>query len=232
MRAKQVSLTARVRTEVGKTAARKLRAAGLVPAVIYGKGVDPLPVSVEAAAFARAVPESAWHSTLINLQVEHPGGDGGNGRSAETRTVIVADVQRNPLRSGPESLLAIDFHQISLQETIRAHVPIVAVGESPGVKLGGVLEYILHEVEVECLPTVLPDHLEADISQMEIGDSFRVRDLKVAPEVKVLEPEDEVLLVVAPPTKPVETVTPPTETGAVVTETPEPEVVRKESREE
>ena len=236
MRAKQVELTAQVRTEVGKKAARYLRAAGRVPAVVYGRGLDPLPVSVEADAFARAVPESAWRSTLISLQLEGLPAQRGrkSARSAKDShpTVIIADVQRHPLRQDPSGILAIDFHQISLQEAIKARVPVISIGESPGVKLGGVLEHTMHDVEVECLPASLPDRLEADISGLSIGDTFRVKDLPPMPDVKILADEEDVLLVVAPPAKAPEPEPIPVEEGAVVTETPEPEVVGKEEGEE
>jgi large subunit ribosomal protein L25 len=231
MRAKQVDLTAQVRTEVGARAARTLRAAGRVPAVVYGRGRQPIPVSVEATAFARALPESAWRSTLISLQLEGLPAQRGKKKDSHP-TVIIADVQRHPLRQDPSGILAIDFHQISLQETIKARVRVISIGESPGVKLGGVLEHIMHDVEVECLPTALPDRLEADVSGLDIGDTFRARDLKPISDVKILTHEDDVLLVVAPPAKVVEPEPVPTEVGAVVAETAEPELIGKEEGEQ
>ena len=231
MRAKQVELTAQVRTEVGKKAAKNLRAAGRVPAVVYGRGRQPIPVSVETAAFARALPASAWRSTLISLQLEGLPAQRGKRKDSHP-TVIIADVQRHPLRQDPSGILAIDFHQISLQEAIKARVRVISIGESPGVKLGGVLEHIMHDVEVECLPTALPDHLEADISALDIGDTFRARDLKPISDVKILTHDDDVLLVVAPPAKVVEPEPTPAEIGAVVAATAEPELIGKEEGEE
>jgi len=230
MRAKQVELGATMRVETGKSAARKLRAQGQIPAVVYGRGIDPMPVTVDATEFTRALPESAWRSTLINLKVAPAEGEGkGKKRSDSQETVIIAEVQRHPVR---QSLLAVDFHRISLKETIRARVPVVAIGESPGVKLGGVLEQTMHEVEVECLPTALPDHVEADISNLEIGDTFRVKDLGEIPDATILSDPEDLLLVVAPPTKAPTVEAAPEEIGAVVTEAPEPEVIGEKKEEE
>ena len=166
MKARQVELTVEMRTEVGKRGAKGVRASGRIPAVVYGRGVKPVPVAVEAAAFARALPESAWRSTLINLRLEGAAPEAGKapGRAgrkssspraglageadAPPATVMIADVQRDLLRQDASGILAIDFHRVSLQEMVRAHVPVIAVGESPGVKLGGVLEHILHDIEV------------------------------------------------------------------------------------
>ncbi len=228
MRAKQVELVAAVRAETGKSAAKKLRARGRIPAVVYGRGMDPLAVTVDAAEFSRALPESAWRSTLINLKLAD---EEGKERAKSAETVIIADVQRHPVR---RDLLALDFHRVSLQETIRAHVSVIATGESPGVKLGGVLEHAMHEVEVECLPTALPDHLEADISNLEIGDTFRVKDLGEIPDVAILSDPEDLILVVAPPTKAAAVEAESEEIGAVVTEAPEPEVIgeKKEAKEE
>jgi large subunit ribosomal protein L25 len=94
-----------------------------------------------------------------------------------------------------------------------------------------VLEHILHEIEVECLPTALPDHVEADVSGLDIGDTCRVKDLEAIPDVKILAHDDDVLLVVAPPTKAPEAAPAPTEAATVVAETPEPEVIRKKEEE-
>ena len=109
----------------------------------------------------------------------------------------------------------------------------MAVGESPGVKIGGILEHITHEVTVECMPTDMPDRLEADISGTNIGGSVRVRDLTPPDGVTVITPEDDVLLVVAPPVR-VEELEPVAEVeeGAVVEEAPEPEVIGEEETKE
>jgi large subunit ribosomal protein L25 len=215
LRSRQIELPVSVRTEVGKAAAGRLRRSGLIPAVIYGRGIQSQPLSVEAAAFARAIPENAWYSTVIRLRVQ-----GDSGESLPT--VMITEVQRDLTRG---RVLSIDFHRISLQEAVRAHVPVVPVGHSAGVRLGGILEQIVHEVEVECLPTSLPDHLEVEVSELMIGDVVRVRDLKLPPGVRLMTAADEAVLLVAPPARAEEAAPAPAAAEAVVAETEEPQVI-------
>ncbi len=223
MRAHQVEIPVNLRSAVGKSAARRLRAAGQIPAVIYGRGIGSQPVSVDAATFSRAVPEGAWFSTLLQLRVE------GEEDAAARPSVMIAEVQQDPVR---QRLLSIDFHRISLREKVHTHVPVIHVKQSPGVRRGGILEHISHEVTVECLPAEIPDHLEADISGLEIGDAIRVKDLELPPGVRILSPSDDIVFLVAPPVRIEEVAAPAAEEGAVVPEKAEPEVIReRESRE-
>ena len=223
MRSHQVDLSVTMRTETGKSAAKRLRAAGRIPAVIYGRGVDNLLVSVEAATFARALPETGWYSTLIQLEVE------GAPRGAKEHPAMIVEVQRDPVW---QRLLSIDFHRISLREKLHAQVPVIHVGQSPGVRVGGILQHITHEVTVECLPTDLPDHLEVDISGMEIGDVLRVSDLAAPEGATILSPRDEVVISLAPPVRLEEVAAAPAEVGAVVEEREEPEVIGEREQEE
>ncbi len=222
MRGAQIELTAAVRPEIGKSASRRLRRQGMVPAVVYGRGREPVAVAVEEAALRRALPEPSWHSTVIRLRIAGLPDRTGAEEDSEP-TVMIKEVQRDLVR---RCLLSMDFHRISLRESIHTQVPVVAVGQSPGVKVGGILEHLAHEVVVECLPTDIPDHLEADISQLEIGHSLRVRDLPAPPGVKIVASPDDVVLVVAPPAR-VEEVAPVVapEEAAVVEERAEPEVI-------
>jgi len=221
MRGQQVELPVRTRAEAGKSAARRLRAQGRIPAVIYGRDMDSIPLSVEASAFSRALSETAWRSTLLKLDVE--------GDVAERYpTVMIMEVQRDPVRN---RLLSIDFHRVSLQEKLHTHVPVIHVKQSPGVRQGGILEHITHEVLIECLPSDIPDHFEADISGLEIGGTLRVRDLVAPSGVRILSLADETVILVAPPVR-MEEVAPAAAEGAVVAEKEEPELVReRESKE-
>lgn len=223
MRAQQVELPVIVRSEVGKGAARRLRAAGQIPAVVYGRGMESLPVTVDAALFARSVRETAWFSTLLKLRVE------GAGVEDPDPSVMIVAVQREPVWQRP---LSIDFHRISLQEKLHTHLPVIHINQSPGVRVGGILEQLAHEVLIECLPSDLPDHLEVDISGLEIGDSLRAKDLTPPPGVAILTPADEVIIVVAPPVRLEEVAPTPVEEGAVVAEVAEPELVREREQKE
>jgi len=224
MRTEQIELPASVRSEVGKSASRRLRREGKIPSVVYGRGGRPIPIAVEESAFSRSLSDATWFSTLIKLRID------GVGRADSGPTVMIKEVQRDLVR---QRLLSIDFQRISLRESIHTQVRVVTVGQSPGVKLGGILEHLTHEVTVECLPTDIPDHLEADISQIEIGQSLRVRDLVAPPGVKIVTPADDVILVVAPPVRVEEAAPAAAEAErAAVEEHVEPEVIREREREE
>ncbi len=217
MRSEQVEISVIVRKEIGKTANRRLRIQGRIPAVVYGRGVEPLVVAVDAAAFASAMHPAHWYSSLITLKIEGNGGE-------ENPTVMIAEIQREPVR---QKVISLDFKRVSLKENIHTRVPLRHFGESPGVKRGGIVDQIMHEVVVECLPTDMPDHVEVNIGGLDIGDSVRVRDLILPPGVKVVAPEEEVLIVIAAPVRETAVVT-PTEAGALVEELAEPEVIGEE----
>jgi large subunit ribosomal protein L25 len=225
MRTHQVALPATVRSSTGTRAARRVRSSGQIPAVVYGRGAESVPLALDAATFLHAMPEANWYSTVITLRIE-----GAESDDSEP-TVMIKEVQRDLVR---RRLLSIDFQRISLQEKVHAQVPIIALGQSPGVKQGGILEHIVHEVTLESLPSDIPDHLEADISNLEIGDALRVGDLAVPSRVTVLASEDEVVLVIAPPLREEEVAPAPAEEeGAVVEEVEEPEVItEREAAEE
>ena len=220
MRAEQVEIAVTVRAEVGKKATRRLRTRGQVPAVIYGRGADPIAVSVDEAAFGHSVPAAGRYSTLINVKIE--------GAETDSPTVMVKDLQYDLV---DQRIVSIDFQRISLQEMIHTHVPIRHTGESPGVKRGGIIDQVQHDIMVECLPTDMPDHLEVDISGLEISDSVRVKDLIVPSGVKVMAPEDEVVIVIAAPVREEEVAAELPVEGALVAETAEPEVIGEEAGE-
>ena len=221
MRTKQHEIPATVRTAVGKGAARRLRAQRKIPAVVYGRDMEAVPITVDEAVFSHAVPEVAWFSSLFQLRIE------GLEEGDDSPSCMIKEVQRD---LALQQLLSIDFHRVSLQETVHAQVPVVHVGESPGVKQGGVLEQLLHEVTLECLPTAFPEHLVVDISSLEISDSVRVGELDLPEGVKLVTPAQEVVLLVAPPQRAEEVPAAAEETAEVVEERPEPEVIgEKES---
>ena len=181
----EVTLPAEARTGTGKGVSRKLRAAGKVPAVLYGRGLDPLVLTVDRTALTKALKTEAGRNVLIDLQV-----DGDN------HLTLARDLQRDALRG---TIVHVDFLKIARDVAIEVDVPIHIAGESPGVKEGGVIEHHLWSVHVSCLPTSVPDRLDADVSRMVIGDMLRVGDLVVPEGVTILtEPEEAVLGVVVP----------------------------------
>ena len=181
----EVQLTAEPRAGVGKGAARKARAAGKVPAVLYGPEVDPKRVAVDARELWHALHTDAGTNVLINLQVD-----------GDTFLTMPREIQRDIVRG---TLLHVDFLRIRRDVAIQVDVPIHLVGESPGVKEGGVVEHHLWELRVEVLPTDVPESLDADISGLAIGDSLHVSDIKIPGNVTVVTPMEETLVTVVPP---------------------------------
>lgn len=181
----ELKLEAEKRDESGKGAARKLRARGRVPAVLYGHGVGPVSVSVGAKDLYRVLHGSAGTNVLVNLTVD----------GAE-HLALPREIQRDHVRG---RYVHVDFLAVRRDETVTVSVPVRVVGESPGVKVGGVVEHHLWELQVECLPGDVPDGIDADVSELQVGDSLRVSDV-VAPEgVTVLTPPEESLLSVVVP---------------------------------
>jgi large subunit ribosomal protein L25 len=181
----EVQLTAEPREGVGKGASRKARAAGKVPAVLYGPEVEPKRVAVDARELWHALHTDAGTNVLINLQVD-----------GDTFLTMPREVQRDIVRG---TLLHVDFLRIRRDVAIQVEVPIHLVGESVGVKEGGVVEHHLWELRVEVLPTDVPESVEADISQLAIGDSLHVSDIKIPGNVTVVTPLEETLVSVVPP---------------------------------
>jgi large subunit ribosomal protein L25 len=189
----ELKLKAEKRDESGKGAARKLRAAGRVPAVLYGHGVGPMAVSVDAKDLFHILHGSAGTNVLVDLQV-----DGIEHLS------LPREIQRDHVRG---RYLHVDFLAVRRDETVTVSVPVHVVGESPGVKAGGVIEHHLWELQVECLPGDVPDGINADVSKLQVGDSLRVADLVPPRGVSVLTPlEESVVSVVIPQVRVVEEV--------------------------
>jgi large subunit ribosomal protein L25 len=202
------------RTGVGKGVARKLRQTGSIPAVYYGRGEDPIVLTVGLKDLQDVIERADGSNVIVDLKVD---GDGAGDRKA-----LIREIQRDPVGG---NILHLDLQHISLTERIVVEVPIVLVGTAVGVKDGGgILEHLLREVEVECLPTDIPSKLEVDVSALNIGDSLHVSDLK-AERVEILTEAERAIATVVPPTVLEEAK--PAEEGAAA----EPELV-KEKKEE
>jgi large subunit ribosomal protein L25 len=211
-----IPLTGARRESLGKGGARKTRAAGKIPAVIYGHGQAAIPVAIGAREFELALRHHKGGNPIVNLAVE--GGE---------YTALIREVQYDPLS---REIVHLDFQHISLTETVEVRVPLHLTGLPVGVKDGGgILENILRDIEVRCLPTAIPGAIELDVSALNIGDSIHVRDVRV-PDVTVLTDPDATIATVVPPTvmeeKPVE------EVAATAEAVAEPEVITKGKKEE
>lgn len=163
--AKILDLQAEPRTVAGTSAVKRLRKAGIVPAALYGRKAQPTNLQVHGKTFSKLLETSASDNILVSLKIE-----GGSEQLA-----LVQEVQHDYLRGG---ILHIDFHAVVSDEEIHANVPVVTVGESPGQKLGGLIEFLHHEVEVHCLPKDLPENIEVDVSELQLGQAVHIGDMK------------------------------------------------------
>lgn len=208
----RVTLEVEVRRQTGKGAARKLRLAGRVPGVLYGRGIEPVPVAVDVRALERVLQAAAGANILLEVVLRDDG-------QVRNELAMLQDLQRDVLT---RRVIHVDLHRVSLTERVHARVPVVLRGEAPGVREGGILEVLRHEVEVSGLPTDLPEHLELDVSNLGLGHSLHVRDLRIPEGVNLLTPADETLVtVLAPAVAPEEAVSAPEGAPA------QPEVVGK-----
>jgi large subunit ribosomal protein L25 len=186
--AKQVKLKAEPRTNVGRSAVRKLRARGLIPGVIYGGKNEPQALQVAAREINNMMSHASGENVLVELEIA------GEGSS---RTALVQEVQHSPV--GGE-IRHVDFHAISMDQMIQAEVPLEPTGTAVGVKtFGGLLEQSLRALAIECLPADLPDRITVDVSQLNIGDSIHVRDVQLPSGVTAkVQPDLTAFSVVAP----------------------------------
>ncbi|NLJ99804.1 MAG: 50S ribosomal protein L25/general stress protein Ctc, partial [Clostridia bacterium] len=180
-----LNLEAQVREDKGKGFVKKLRREGFLPGVLYGLDVETLPVTVNVRDLSRIL-RSAGENALIRLEV--------NGKEHIT---LVRELQRHPVRG---DLIHVDFFQISLKEKLETVVPLRIVGESPGVRNeGGILQQMLREIDVRCLPTEIPEYIEVDISNLGFGENIVVGDLEGFGDIELLaDPDTALAAVVAP----------------------------------
>jgi large subunit ribosomal protein L25 len=181
----EVTLKAIRRDDTGKGSARRARAAGRVPAIVYGLGMDPVAISVDRREFVTALHTDAGMNVLLNIEVD-----------GQSTTALTRELQQDPVRG---SLLHADFVKIDLKQEVEVEVPVHLVGESPGAKEGGVLEHPLFTIHVRCLPTNVPESIDADISGLEIGDALRVSELAAGADFQILNDPDTVVASVAAP---------------------------------
>jgi large subunit ribosomal protein L25 len=191
--AKKVQLKARARAGSGRGAAKRLRAEGVVPGVIYGAHTKPLNVAVAVEELEKVLHDATSENVLVDLQIEE-------GGTTKNRLALIQEVQHHPYE---DVVLHIDFHEVLATEKLHTRVPVRPVGEPAGVKTGGgILEYVMRELHVECLPQDLPDVIEVNVEKLEIGQSIHIGDIAPPAGVALLDSKGQtVFLVVAPITE-------------------------------
>ena len=208
-------LEAEAREETGKNIARKIRREGKIPGVVYGRERSPQPLIVDPLKLKGKLDANA----IVDLIIKDDEGEDS------TETVMIKDYQKHVIKN---ELLHVDFHHISMDETITVTIPIETVGKAYGVQEGGVLQQLMREVEIECLPTDIPDKFELDITELDVGDSLQVSDLEIGDEIELVSSLDDVIVTVVTPS---EEITEEVEEELLDVEGLEPEVIGEETEE-
>jgi large subunit ribosomal protein L25 len=171
----QTQMKIETRTSVGKGISRRLRAAGRIPGVVYGRGMEPVPVSLEPKALSAAIAGEGGLNNLITLE---------GGGDLDKVVVIVAEIQRDTLMRTAEH---VDLHRVNMNEKVRINVPVNLLGTAAGVKEGGMLDFAHHTLHIECLPAQIPEHIEINIADLKIGHSIHVSEIVLPEGVKCVE---------------------------------------------
>src|SRR5213596_1030778 len=219
----EIVVTAKNRSERGKNAARRLRREGLVPGIVYGGKGENVAVAVDPKALQKVLRSEAGRNAILKLDIA------GYGAA----NAILKSWQVDPVK---ENFLHADFYRIAMDVAIRITVPIHTVGEARGVKVdAGILELVIREIEVECLPGDIPERIDVDVSDLGINQSLRVSDVKIPAKVKVLQAADQVVVHVvavkeeeAAPAAAAD----PVAEGEAAAPAAEPEVIKKGKKEE
>jgi large subunit ribosomal protein L25 len=213
--ANTASLTATPRTDSGKGTARSLRRGGQIPAVIYGHNRKPETLTLEGAAFSRLLASISAGSTVLDVTVE----------GQKPVKALIREIQRHPLRA--TDILHVDLYEVSAHEKITVEVSVHLVGTSDGVRNhGGVMDQVLHKLELKVLPADIPSHIDVDVTALGIGKSIFVRDIKLD-KIEILnDPRLPICSCVAPRTEEAATPVAAAEGGT------EPELIRKAKADE
>ncbi|MBI5099598.1 MAG: 50S ribosomal protein L25 [Nitrospirae bacterium] len=204
------------RTELGKGSARSLRRQNVLPAVLYGEGKS-VTIKLDRKEIQKLIYSGGGEHSLITLELNE-----GNSKTSE-HPVLIKDYQREPVS---EELLHVDFIEVSLKKKIKVTIPVVIIKEPAGIKMGGILQHRVREIEVECLPTQIPDRIEIDAGHVEIGHSLHVSDITPQEGLKIVtDPSEVILSVTAPKEEVVEAA--PVEAAAA-----EPEVIKAKGKAE
>jgi large subunit ribosomal protein L25 len=204
----QIVVEAERRQAGGKNVNRRLRCSGKIPAVMYGRGREPIPLTVTPEAVRKILFSESGRNTIFTVTV-----DGGQHTNA-----MVKDYQLDPVRG---NLMHTDFFEIAMDRLLELEVNIEIVGEAEGVKLdGGLMDIVTRTIQVECLPADIPDSIEVDVSHLKINDYIRVKNLTADPKVKILTEPEVVIVTIVPPVKEEVPVEAPVEAA-------EPEVIKK-----
>jgi len=210
------ALNATLRTDRGKGAARSLRRAGRIPAVIYGRGRSPEGLALDGTDFERMLTKTRAATTLLDVHVA----------DREPVKALIREIQRDPVRA---AVIHVDLYEVHADEAISLEVPLRFTGTADGVRNGGgVFEVISHTIEIEVLPANIPEQIEVDVTNLAVGQSLHVGDIAFGAGKLLTDKGVTICTVVAPKVEEAA----PTEAGAEVAEVAEPELIRKPKAED
>jgi large subunit ribosomal protein L25 len=184
-----IELKTKIRTTTGNGPARRLRMSGQIPAVLYGQKTEPVLLSVNKSDLEQVFKKGGIGQVILNLVIQK------NGETT-TRPAMIKELQTHPLS---RNFIHIDFYEIKMDQKITAKIPVVTTGMAKGVELGGILQIIRRELEVECLPLAVPESIEIDISDLDIGDSIHVGQIRLEGEIEFLEDDNYTVVTVLSP---------------------------------
>jgi len=214
---KEAVLEAEVRSVTKKSDLKNLRAKGLIPAVFYGRKDKAVALAISAKKFNEII-HSGGGNILVNLKLK----DG-------SKTAIIKEIQRDMISQFP---VHVDFQAVSLKEKVQVSVPLHVVGTAPGVKLsGGILQHLMRELVIKCLPTQIPQKIDVDISNLQIGNVIAVKDLPKTEEVEVVSDPSAIIVNVVAPTVIEEAPAAEAAAAGIAPAAAEPEVISKGKKE-
>ena len=212
--ATQATLTATPRTRSGKGVARSLRRGGKIPAVIYGRGREAEAIELDTGALTRLLTQISAATTIVDVTVE--------GRTPVK--ALIREIQRDPIR--PADIIHLDLYEVHADQKITVEVPVKLIGTPDGVKnFGGVLDHIMHEMEIKVLPADIPEHIDVDVSALAIGQSIHVGDLPQSDKYEIMNDGGQTICTVVAPRA--EEVAAPVVEGEAAAAPAEPELIRK-----
>lgn len=184
-----IELKTNIRTTTGNGPARRLRQEGQIPAVLYGPRTEPALLFVNISDLNLVLKKGRVGQILLNLVIHHDG-------ETSTRTVMVKELQTHPVS---RNFLHVDFYEITMDRKIRVKVPVITTGKSKGVEIGGILQTIRRELEVQCFPLDVPESIEVDITDLDMGDSIHVVDIPRQSEIEFLDDENFTVVTIVSP---------------------------------
>ena len=196
-----IELKTESRTVFGKGAARKLRSTGIIPAILYGPGSDTMPLMLNTHTFRIALQKNSG-TPIFNLTI-------GNDQEI-SKFAMLKELQTDPLS---RQILHADFYELSMDRKIKAKVPVVIIGKCIGIEMGGMLQTIRREIEVFCLPSEIPEKIELDVTDLSIGDSIHINDIKLDGDLEIPNEANFTILTVLSPKLEEEEETEETEEG-------------------